>query len=497
MSEKVSKKKRVDREKAIEKLWHMGELSWKLKGKQIKIYNHFNDSPDDITTCLISRQFGKSFTLCLMAVEMCLSKPNAIVKYVCPTSKMVINVMVPRVRDVIADCPEELKPHWYPSEKKWKFPNGSEIQVAGTENGSYDSIRGGSSDMCVADEAGFMTDLETVILNVLAPTTDTTGGKIFLASTPNDKDPNHMFHDKFVYPSEALGRLLKMTYEDSPLVDDVQKARIIARYPGGVKNIRFRCEYLCEIPDVTESTVVPEFRDNEKDIVQEVDRPDYCDFYTSLDVGFKDLTAALFGYWDYKHARLVIMDEYVINGPDMLLKTLAKEIKHMESIYFVDSVGLQHEPTLRIMDNDLIICNDLSISHGIPFRPTAKHNKEGAVDTVRMWADTGKLIIHPRCKHLLYHLKYAQWHVNKTGKITNTFKHLKDVRNGSEIIQGGHVDTLDALIYMARNVIDNNPYPDNYGSLQGNNVFTSPNGNKPEQTRLQGIMDVIMGRKGK
>jgi len=495
VSEKKSKKRRISKQSAIDKLWRLGELSWKLKGKQMDIYDHFKNSPDDITTCLISRQFGKSFTLCLMALELCITTPNAIVKYVCPTSKMVVNVMMPRVRDVIADCPEDIKPHWYPSEKKWKFPNGSEIQVAGTEGGAYDSIRGGSSHMCIVDEAGFCSDLETVVFSVLAPTTDTTNGKIFLASTPNDKDSNHDFHEFFIFPNEASGRLLKMTYLESPMVDEKQRAKILARYPGGEKNIKFRCEYLCEIPDVTENTVIPEFVAHEDNIIQEVEKPDHCDFYTGLDVGFHDLTAALFSYWDYKNSRLVIMDEYIINGIEMTTDKLVKEMRHKEELYYVNDIGLREEPTLRIMDNDLKMVNDLTRFHQMSFLPTEKHNKEGAIDTVRRWIESGKIVIHPRCKHLIYHTKYAQWHVTKQGTFTNKFKHLKDSSDGK--VRGGHVDTLDVLIYLVRNIITTkDPYPDGYGKLNGSNVFRSPN-QEPKNSKLQGIIDSIMGKKDK
>ena len=107
----------ISREDAIAQLWENATLSWKLKGKQKDIYDHFTKSEDDIVTCLISRQFGKSFTLCLIAVETCLRTPGAIVKYACPTQKMVERVMKRRVKDIIIDCPEHLKPEWKSQEK--------------------------------------------------------------------------------------------------------------------------------------------------------------------------------------------------------------------------------------------------------------------------------------------------------------------------------------------------------------------------------------------
>ena len=242
--------KPITKSEAVEKLWRKGELSWKLKGKQKDIYDHFKGTKDDISACLISRQFGKSFVLCLVAVEYCIKNPGSIIKYACPQQKMVERIIKPRINEIIFDCPSDLKPVWMTQDKIWSFPNGSEIQVAGCDGGRYDSLRGGSSDMCIVDEAAFVDELETVVYSVLGPTTDTTGGKIFLASTPNDKDPNHDFHRFFVYPMESAGKLLKYTYLDSPMIDENKKKRILARYPGGENNIKFKCEYLCIIPNV-------------------------------------------------------------------------------------------------------------------------------------------------------------------------------------------------------------------------------------------------------
>lgn len=462
MTDKKKTKKAMTKEQAVIKLWEAGKLSWKLQGKQKDIYNHFNDTEDDIAACLISRQFGKSFTLCLMAIELCIKQPGAIVKYACPKQKMVERIIKPRVREIIADCPEHMKPEWKTQEKVWLFPNGSEIQVAGTDGGHYDSLRGGSAHLCIADEAAFMDDLETVIFSVLAPTTDTTNGKIFLATTPNDKDPNHDFHEYFLHPFEAAGKLLKFTFEDSPRVDAKKRAGIIARYPGGESNIKFRCEYLCEIPNVTESAVIPEFAKVQDKIVKEMKLPAHCDFYTSMDLGFHDLTVALFGYYDFHRAKLVILDEYIVNGPDAKTDVLNRNIRLKESLHFMTESGEQ-EAYLRVMDNNnLMLTNEISTSYGLRFIPTQKHKKEQAVDNVRMWIEQERIIIHPRCKNLIYHVRHAQWHITRSGTHTGNFKNLKG--NESAGLLTSHADALDALIYMVRNIhAYRNPYPAGYG----------------------------------
>jgi len=490
------RKKNMSREAAIEALWRQGKLVWKLKGKQIDIYDHFTDDEDDISACLISRRFGKSFTLCLIAIEKCLQNPFGVVKYACPKQKQVESTIRPIILKIINDCPDDIKPEWKTQSKSWVFPNGAEIQIAGTDGGNYDTLRGGASILCIADEAAFMDELETVIYSVLAPTTDTTDGKILLATTPNDKDANHEFHEHFLRPFEAAGKLLKFTYKDSPMVDEAKMSRIIKRYPGGVNNIKFRCEYLCEIPNVTESNVIPEFAPIKDKIVKEVETPDHCDFYTSMDLGFKDLTVALFGYYDFRNARLVILDEYIINGPDLKTDILDKNIRHKEDLRFKTTLGSQ-PAHLRVMDNNnLMLVNELTKSYDLTFIPTAKHNKEQAIDTVRRWVEQEKIIIHPRCVNLIYHTQYAQWQFTRSGTSTGKFKHLKG--NDTAGLLTSHADALDALIYMVRNIHTyRNPYPEFHGMDVGPETHITKHYRDNKASQTIDLMRKIMNLKKK
>lgn len=484
----VSKKKQREKAAAIRKLWELGNLSWKLKGKQINIYNDIKNAVYDVSCILVSRRFGKSFTNCLVAVEECLKTDNAIVKYACPKQRMVTTIIKPIMREILRDCPEHLKPEWKSQDKVYAFPNGSEIQVAGTDNGNAESLRGGYAQLLICDEAGFMDDLDYVVNSILLPTTDTTDGKLILTSTPNYKDPQHEFHESFVFPLEAEDRLIKYTLYDSPMVDDKKRAKIIARYPGGVENPKFRCEYLCEIPRETEFTVIPEFlKKKEEVVVGDYEFPPFYDCYVAADVGFRDLTAVLFAYYDFRRAKLVVVDEIIMNGPEMTTEALAEEIKKREHLRFFDKDNnIPVAPYVRVMDNDLKLINDLSRLHNIHFLATAKDNKEAQVNEVRMWVHQNKIEIHERCKHLIYHLSGAQW-----DKSRKAFAHMKDTPNKE--IAGGHADALDALIYMIRNInTGKNPYPNDYGQLSGPNIFQSPH--KTVSNKMQELADFIMNK---
>lgn len=459
-----------------DELWRAGELRWKLKGKQIDIYNHFKFNERDIVPILISRRFGKSFVMCTLAIEVCIAGPRHIVKYACPEKGMVPDIINPIIEILIEDAPADVKPEWVPSEKKWKFPNGSFIQVAGCNGGRYSSLRGGYAQLCIGDEAAFIDELETVIYNVLAPTTDTTEGRIYLASTPNDKNANHEYHEHFVFPYESTGELLRMTWDESPMVDDKRRAKILSRYPGGVNNIKFRCEYLCEIPQITETTVIPEFNAVQDKIIKDVEVTPYSDFYVSMDLGFKDLTVALFGFYDFKNSRLVIVDEYIVNGPELKTDTLMTEIRKKEAIHFIEDKQ-QQDAYMRVMDNNNLMLTSEMSQKGLLFVPTAKHNKDQQIDKVRRWIEQERIIISPRCKNLIYHIKNAQWGTTRAGTLTGKFKHLKG--NDAVGLLTSHADALDALIYMVRNIHTyRNPYPENYGLNINKNTYISEKHNK-------------------
>jgi hypothetical protein len=462
-------KKPITIDSAKEALWRLGELSWKLLGKQKQIHSYIRNNLKDVSVVLCSRRIGKSHTLCTVAVETCLSIPNAIVKYACPQQRMVTTIIKPIMREILKDCPKDLTPQWLAQEKIYRFPNGSEIQIAGTDAGNAENLRGGYAHLCIVDEAGFCDDLDYVVNSIMLPTTDTTDGKIILASTPNYKDPNHEFHESFAIPAEIENNIAKFTIYDSPMLTPEKIQKIIDRYPGGITNAKFKCEYLVEIPRSSETTVIPEFYQNKTDIVKaNITKPHFCDGYVSMDVGFKDLTFAIFAIYDFKEAKLKVLDEYIINGPDMTTKKLAEEIRKKESIRFIDEeTGEIHEPYLRVMDNDLKLINDLSVLHGLQFVPTKKDNKEAAINNARLWFSDGRIEIHERCRNLIYHLENAQWN-----KARSDFKHLKDSPSGE--VLGGHADGLPALVYMIRNIIESrNPFPDDYGKMRGPNVFFS------------------------
>jgi hypothetical protein len=442
---------KVTKEQARYMLWLQGNLRWKLHDVQKVMYDQIKSSDKDIVTILSSRRLGKSFLLCILASEVCIQKPDAIIKYICPEKKMVKTIIEPILKMIFKDCPDELRPELKVADGRFLFPNGSQIHFAGTDGGHAESVRGGHADRCFVDEAGFCNDLLYVVNSILAPTTDTTNGQIILASTPS-KETNHEFITQFVKPAEVNNVLMKYTIYDNPMMTPEKIQKIIERYPDGEKNDAFQREYLCSIILDQEKAVIPEFTDDlQKRIVKPWDRPARYDCYASMDIGFKDFTVVVFAYYDFLKAKLVICDELVLNGPKLLTPNLAAEIKAKEKANFSDRVTLEVFTPVRVADNNnLILLQDLSRLHGITFLPTLKDNKEAVINLLRDYLLQEKIIITPNCTTLIAHLKHATWNKSRT-----SFERAPGF---------GHYDSIDGILYLLRNVrFNKNPYPSHYG----------------------------------
>jgi hypothetical protein len=272
---------------AIRELWSRGRLEWKLHPVQQKMLASYIAQNNKTTVISCARRLGKSYLLCILAVEKCIQMPNAIVKYVCPTKKQVKIVVQPIMEEIFKDCPAEMKPEFKYNDYMYVFPNGSQIQMAGTDGGHHESLRGGKSDLWIVDEAGFCDELKYVVRSILAPTALTTGGRGIIASTPS-KTTDHDFIEYFLKPAEFKEELIKYTIHDNPLITTKDIQDVINDFPLGEKDPEFRREYLCEVINGGDLSIVPEFTvEIQEETIKELRRPPFYDAYVSMDIGFK------------------------------------------------------------------------------------------------------------------------------------------------------------------------------------------------------------------
>lgn len=427
--------------------WHKGDLSYLLfKGargqRSVRDAFYAADTLTYVFCC--ARRYGKSTIACALSLEACLRQPNAQVRYAAPTKDAVKKIVRPIISRLLEDCPEELKPKYYKNDGMYVFPNGSQLHVAGAEAGNAEKLRGTETHFAVVDEAGFIDessggqDLESLIDDVLMPQTITTGGRILVISTPA-KSAAHAFHMKYALRAEAEGHYTHRTIYDATHIDDATRARYMDE-AGGEDSPTWQREYLARVIVDATVAVVPEFGPKEPEIVvPPPHRPEFFDAYVAADFGYHDLTAILFAYYNFPLGKIVVEDELVF------LKTnsgaIAQAIKDKE----LELWGHQ-APEFRVADVHMRLIRDLSDDHGIIFRQCRKDDREAALNQLRLHIADSKIVISPRCKHTIAHLKGAVWNKSRTDF----------ARSG----QYGHFDCVDAMVYLVRHINKgSNPYP--------------------------------------
>ena len=317
--------------KAAKVLWERGMVAWKLKPEQQCLYESFkNRGTEDTLTWVISRQFGKSFSIAAIIIEECLNNPGLRVAYITPQKSQTRSIVEKNFNIILDDCPSSLRPKYDTQRGVWIFKNGSMVKVAGMDGGHIESIRGQTFDIVVVDEAGFpaAADFEYALESVLFPTMTTVDSPLLLLISTPPKTYDHPFND-YWEKAQARGTLVLRTLYDSFLTaPKIQK--IIDRY--GVDSVHFRREYLCHRIADKNSLVIPEATDElmEAIISDEWTQPDFYRTYVSADYGVMDQNAVLFGYLDWMNNKVVIQRELIMAGAEYDTQKMAEEIKRVE-----------------------------------------------------------------------------------------------------------------------------------------------------------------------
>ncbi len=443
----------------LDAAWRAGMLEFLLTPSQADVHKKIRrwetKVGDQVDTRVFaldsSRRWGKSAELLTIANEDAIRNRGWRVVYCCPTHEMVRKIVLPLQALLLASCPPNLLPVWAKSEATYTFSNGSTIELIGLDV-RPDGARGTGVDKVLLDEAGFFDNLEYLLVSVLFPQMlGRPHARIIAGSTP-PPTPSHYWSTTVVPEAVKRGAHDRKTLDDADQYSEDEIAFFYAQMPGGRNGVAARREYGAEHIADESLQIVPEFRDAEAAIVRAVEPPLWRDCYVALDPGFHDLSAVLFGYWWFEEQRLVVEDELAaprLNSRELADKIKEKEKKLWGSIRRRGSAGTldtKPQPYMRISDNDLRLIADLASDHGLVFMPTQKDNLSAQVDQVRVAIQRGQILIHPRCRTLVLHLRNGIW--KKPGAL---------FARESEF---GHFDTVAALVYLWRNIQKRrNPIP--------------------------------------
>lgn len=436
-------------------LWRLGELQFKLHAEQLA-YEKFNQTHNQtINVFHCSRGFGKTWYFLCKLLSFAIKNPKSIQFYYTKTNKSAKNIVLPTFRLLTTDAPKELI-KFREHDGKFIINNEAEILLMGCED-DPSKLRGTFADNVVIDEAGFLKlgMLDYVVEDVCLDMVRRRNGKIWITTTT----PLTKAHDfyKFKYKAIETDSYFTRDSKSNPFMTKEQLEAEAVKY-GGWNSPKFRREHLNEDITDPEHAVIPDFK-ADLHIVNEIKMPVFFDCYTFIDFGLVDYTHVLFAYYDFDLAKLIIVDEYVVNYATT--KDVAEQIKSKELSLWGD----KKKPTLRVADNEMQQIQDLSVVYGITCAPASKYDSEAAINRLRRLFQDNKILVHSRCKRLISQLENGIWNDHRT-----------DYQRSKGL---GHLDGIDALKYGIRLMDWNkNPYPHLHG-LNDFDYFIPPELKRP------------------
>lgn len=470
--------------------WRLGILIWLLDSNQLGMY-------DFIFTCQkagkkrivlnCSRRIGKTYLVSLIAIEFALRNPRAKIKFAASTADDLEEIILPIFEEILSTCPEELRPRWRASKQKYRFKNGAEIKLAGCDDRrKANRLRGTAAHLVVIEEAGSIPDLKYVVNSVLAPQLISTGGLMLFASTP----PDSIGHEfvSIAEQAEAVGAYLHRTIFDCPRYTTEQREDLFRQMAGKMpledfyKTEDFRREFLAELISdqnlsvLTYATLehvggdcariegasdrwIQEREGTVSRRYKELSRPFHFIPYEGGDHGVNpDFLGWLFAWWHYEAKTLVVERELLLGR--MSTYTFHKEALAIEKEWLgpsrVAPVLHGFQQPRRFADGPESFFVDLAQIHDFAVHKTKKDDLKAAVNNVNLMIPgfNGSLAINAeRCPELIRQMKAAIWD-----------KHKKQFHRPPASTGLGHYDLVAALIYLARNVVqEENPVPPGWG----------------------------------
>lgn len=464
-----------DRALARKALWEVGDLEWQLDSTQLEIKRSIESHTERYFVAECARRLGKSYLLCVMAVERAL-KSKAQVLYAAPTAKDAKEFVAPILEEVLKTAPFKVK--YDRQQQKWIFPNGSQIRLFACDNKTKANRgRGSAAHLVLIDEAGFIPVLEYVLHSIVAPQTLTTNGRVILASTPSD-EPDHPFTN-LAKACEEAGFYVRKTIYDCPRLTPDEIAQYIsddATLMGYTseefkETDVFKREFLALRAIDTNLVVIPDWDGTTSD----PQRPEFFDAYVAFDAGGIDPHGLLFSYWDFEQQALVVQDELLLRENETTEQIAALVKKKEAELWGVN----KWDGTLRGNEKDVLVGSDSRAQpylrvcdlgsgklelrvDGVTFLPTSKMGKLAAIDATRVLFRQKKILIHPRCKHLMRQIRTTMWMNEKQ----SDYRRTKD---------GQHGDLIDCLVYTVRNLRrTRDPKPVGWGLPNADNVWIRP-----------------------
>lgn len=421
--------------------WLRNNLRWKLHPGQWVIDQAYNVVKAKLFVAICARRFGKTYWVAVVCVMVARSIPKGRIKVASAFLKDVEEFIVPAFENVMEDMPDDLRPKWNESKKKYRFSNGAEIQIVGLDR-NPNAGRGNYCDLYVFEEAAFIKNLSYLYSSVVAPMTMyRKGARIMMITTP-PKSPDHDIVD-FVVKAKREDAYVELDIFKNPMATP----EIIAEYQAEcLTDTDWEREYLCQFVTDRTKAILPEMLGYKWARGPVSEHYKLLHKYVAMDLGVRDLNVTLFAYYDFERAKLVVEREHVMNGPEMTTPKVHKAISDIEIALWAEN-GKPKEPYKRVADNNNpLLLLDLGSIHNMFFHSTSKDELHAMVNKVRTWLAADRIEIDESCTTLIDSMKFGIWNEQRT-----EFARSKSL---------GHYDAIAALMYLVRNIDEaTNPIP--------------------------------------
>jgi phage terminase large subunit len=278
-----------------------------------------------------------------------------------------------------------------------ELSNGSMIKIASVSR--VDSAVGRSYDLIIFDEAA-LNDAGGQAFNIaLRPTLDKDGSKCIFISTPRGDNWFRQFFDRGFSDEYPDWLSIHANYKENPRASE----KDIAQARKTMSHAEFEQEY--EANFVTFEGQVWAFNNScIQDLTSMINRivesPGRLEIIGGLDLGFRDQTALVVMYVEYRDGfnYYYIIDEYV--ATERTTEKHAEEIRARVDLYeldyiFADSAAAQSRYDLAAQYDISTVAAIKSVQDGI-----------GMVGAV---VDNDRLVVHEECIESIYALRNYKW----------------------------------------------------------------------------------------
>lgn len=348
------------------------------------------------------KRFGKTELALYKLIKWAMAKPGGVFWYLTDTARHAEEIGWKRLVSLI---PKELVKAINNNKLQITTVNDSIIKMMSADNPDY--LRGVKLNGIVWEEAAYIKNgreiWDGIIFGQLAGVGDEEGGPAFFISSPNREGTN--WYSNFYQEAKRkkdMGDKEWDAYHFTAWDNPLYKREVIQAWKDNCTEDTWEVEYMAN-ESAHAGQIISEF--NYSIHCQNFENPTNAFLGRAIDWGISHPTASLWLYTSLRDNKVYVSDEYKKSGKG--IDESCGTIKLITGQRAVDWSVLDPSMFKRDKFNVHRKEADEFMKHGVPCIPA--DNKDVGYDVMKMFFKKNMIVIHPKCKDLLYEIKTVQW----------------------------------------------------------------------------------------